>query len=183
MSKGQPKTVAPKEPKESIFTRFTVFENAPVYIFSPYLAFNNCVLSSSSLSSREEGEEDIRLLFVSSLFLVVFTAFDDDVMTSVVFGCFCCCCRVNATPPKNRPREQCSWRKNTPTLKSLLLLMSTIRLLAACRATSVRSIFLSLLEGSLKGRDKELRRRGRFVAPCELRSCYKMRNSVKLAGF
>ena len=76
MSKGQPKTVAPKEPKESIFTRFTVFENAPVYIFSPYLAFNNCVLSSSSLS--EEGEEDIRLLFVS-LFLVVFTAFDDDV--------------------------------------------------------------------------------------------------------
>ena len=141
------------------------------------------MLSPSSLSSREEGEEDIRLLFVSSLFLVVFTAFDDDVMTSVVFGCFCCCCRVNATPPKNRPREQCSWRKNTPTLKSLLLLMSTIRLLAACRATSVRSIFLSLLEGSLKGRDKELRRRGRFVAPCELRSCYKMRNSVKLAGF
>jgi hypothetical protein len=68
------------------------------------------------------------------------------------------------------------------------LLMSTIRLLAACRATSVRSIFLSfflsLLEGSLKcWRDKELRRRGRFVAPCELRSCYKMRNSVKLAGF
>ena len=161
MSKGQPKTVAPKEPKESIFTRFTVFENAPVYIFSPYLAFNNCVLSSSSLSSREEGEEDIRLLFVSSLFLVVFTAFDDDVMTSVVFGCFCCCCCcVNATPPKNRPREQCSRRKNTPTLKSLLLLMSTIRLLAACRATSVRSIFLSfflsLLEGSLtKGRERK----------------------------
>jgi hypothetical protein len=25
--------------------------------------------------------------------------------------------------------------------------------------------------------------KGRFVAPCELRSCYKMRNSVKLAGF
>jgi len=65
MSKGQPKTVAPKEPKESIFTRFTVFENAPVYIFSPYLAFNNCVLSSSSLS--EEGEKKT-FVFYSSHF-------------------------------------------------------------------------------------------------------------------
>ena len=107
--------------------RFTVFENAPVYIFSPYLAFNNCVLSSSSLS--EEGEEDIRLLFVS-LFLVVFTAFDDDVEIGERDADFCCfwlvlfcCCCVNATPPKNRPREQCSWRRNTPTLKSPLLLM------------------------------------------------------------
>ena len=63
MSKGQPSTVAPKEPNESIFTRFTVAENAPVYIFSPYLA-----IDSSSFFEDVEGvlvvveEEDIRLI-------------------------------------------------------------------------------------------------------------------------
>ena len=78
--------------------------------------------------------------------------------------------------------------------------MSTIRLLAACRATSVRSIFLSSFflcwkgvsqkgereraAEKLNGKKEEVKGgKGRFVAPCELRSCYKMRNSVKLAGF
>ena len=36
----------------------------------------------------------------------------------------------------------------------------------------------------LNGKKEEVKGgKGRFVAPCELRSCYKMRNSVKLAGF
>ena len=90
MSKGQPRTVAPKEPNESIFTRFTVAENAPVYIFSPYLA-----IDSSSFFEDVEGvlvvveEEDIRLIASALVNILSISPLSID--------CWCCC--INAMPP------------------------------------------------------------------------------------
>ena len=89
MSKGQPRTVAPKEPNESIFTRFTVAENAPVYIFSPYLAID----SSSFFEDVEGVLVDIRLIASALVNILSISPLSID--------CWCCC--INAMPP-NRLR-------------------------------------------------------------------------------